>query len=345
MKDTNDNFYHDRISFLILLLSGLGIACGSDTKFSAQSIPILKHHSEPTETVTPRQADVIPEDPPVNPPVDPVDPVDPVEPPEDPPPITKPPTLLILDFQSGWWGEFQGNYNKKVIAELMRVFEGKIEIEYHHIIPSSSSTPEELKFIDEDWRHFVEIWILSGSETAGDMELNDPYFKKIVQKLVESKAGFLIGAGNGSVMHANPILEALGFRAIFVKTAALGLLEVNFEGNSTTAETRIDKQSNKLIEHELFTYVESLADIVKTAPFGNTENKLKGDYFIDDDNFFTIALDTDNRNSIGVTKAGKKIILDADLPRFYTILNDDENMGTLRYMYNIVDYLNCGIAE
>lgn len=305
------------------------ISCGGNTKFfgKTSSHPTQdRSPQEETPTPPPEEADVIPE---------PI-PTPPEEPPIEPP-IIKPPTILIMDFRSGWWGGDGGFFYDLIIEELKRVFENKIEIEYHHILPSDGTgAAEDLQFVDQDWRHYVEIWILSGSEGSGDMELNDPYFVKMKEKISSSTAGLLIGAGYGSVMHANPIMESLGYKKIFSTNNPTG--RFLFFPEDVTVGKRIEKNTQHLLEHELFDHVESIADQIKIKGFGDTID-VTGDYILDDDNFNILAIDAAGKNSIGVRKAGRKILLDAGLQRFYSIFNSDEKSETLRYFYNLVSYL------
>ncbi len=255
--------------------------------------------------------------------------------------------ILIIDMKSGWWAGDGGNFYQTMTKELAMPCSGAVAVEYHHVIKDSGGLISilgglgggDFTFIDNDWSGFTQIWLLSGALNDDlDIAPTDPTFVKIKDKIVASTATVFIGAGFGSILHANPLAEGLGFGALFGTDNAQGPLLSPQSG--VTVTSRLTRGTH-FADHPLFSRgINSIADnlnMLSTLGMG----LVKGDYLNDNPSVEIAGKNTEGRNSIGVSKTGRRVVFDAGLQRFYSFWGGgSKDPETLIYIQNIIVYLS-----
>jgi hypothetical protein len=238
--------------------------------------------------------------------------------------------ILVIDLKSGWWGGDGGN----TFASIMHRFEDActaaltVSTEYHHIIIGSDRT----KFYDLDsLAQYTQVWILSGSlADRYDLRLNDPRFVSFVNELKTTRTNIFIGGGYGSIDHANAITAALLGGKAFMTTQPEGIILEPEKGIEVRSWLDVGTKGG------LFTGIQQLADTVlieghKLARSDTLNTELA-----------SVAMDAAcdaGQPCIGhVYTAERRIILDAGVQRFYSIVKGDEQMMT--YLKNLTKVLS-----
>jgi hypothetical protein len=252
--------------------------------------------------------------------------------------------ILVIDLKSGWWAGDAGSFFTRILNTMTVRCNGKVTIEYHHITydpqivddgflyPGGASITG---FQKSNWDEYNQIWLLSGAEDdRADLRKDDSFFLDLQNKIVGSKAALLLGAGFGSIYHANSVSAALGIGPVFMPGVSKGLVEHIY---NVTVLSRL-QMGMQLMPHTLFSRgIKSIADTVKVGKKTITTDWLSqvpaGSSIIGktDLGAATIAA-----TSIG---PGRQVVLDAGLQRFYAIYNPEE-ADTLTYLENIIVYLS-----
>ncbi|MCX6128419.1 MAG: hypothetical protein NTX25_05060, partial [Proteobacteria bacterium] len=261
-----------------------------------------------------------------------------------------------LDLKSGWWAGDGGSFvNKIVNSGLALPCQGKVSIEYHHLTgngfgensvndqylmaPSSPVLMQQVAsfeqiFKDPTWNSYQEIWLLSGSAADhADLPVASPFFQKLVQKISASKASLFIAAGFGSISHASAISTALGIGANFSTPHPEGMIL-----NPMLGVGLINSVSGSLLDTQhilLKGGIQSLADKVRVGPIVTY-----GDVIVDKGGLEIVAKDNTGAISLAVLKdKSRKVVLDANLPRYYAAWSDDQSPDTMKVLKNILVYL------
>lgn len=279
---------------------------------------------------------------------------------------SKPQSVLILDFKSGWWSGDGGNFVDRITDGLAKACSTKVTLEYHHVILSvkslasiffgskdgnvpfanmqltapgdpklrAGSTQFEQAFADPSFASYTQIWLLSGSSAdPADLQVNHPFFQKVVQAIKSSKAHFFLGVGYGSITHAAAVADALQLGASFSTIQAEGNI-LNPMGNiSLTKSLSVGQFDSSEVLLKGFT---SIADslVVSSVP-------AHGDAIQDKGGVKIIATDNLKQASLAVSKddsAGLRFVLDGDLPRYYAAWSN-QSPETMKLLKNILVYL------
>jgi hypothetical protein len=269
--------------------------------------------------------------------------------PTDPNSVTPCPAIdqniLVIDFKSGWWAGDAGTFFNRILNTMTAKCNGKVTIEYHHIIYDKLLAKDTgfiypggkaiFTFQQNDWNAYNQIWLLSGADyDNADLRDNDPFYQNIQQKIVASKSALLIGAGYGSIYHANSLSAALGMGSIFMPGISKGLVQ-HITNVKVLSRLTMGAQ---LLDHELFSRgVKSIADTVQIENKTITTDWLMGTpaggSVIGKSNVGTASI------VVATVGGSRRVVLDAGLQRFYAIYNADET-DTLVYLENIISYLS-----
>ena len=279
---------------------------------------------------------------------------------------TIPQSILILDFKSGWWSGDGGNFVDRITDGLSKACGTKITLEYHHVILSvkslaniffgnkdngipfanmqltvpgnpklhPGSTQFEQAFADPSFAKYTQIWLLSGSSAdPADLQVNHPFFQKVLQSMKGSKAHFFLGVGYGSIPHAAAVADALQFGASFTTVQPEGNI-LNPMGSVTLNKSLSPGQfdSSQVLLKGLTSIADSL--VVSGVP-------AHGDAIQDQGGVNIIATDNLSQASLAVSKdnsAGPRFVLDADLPRYYAAWSN-QSADTMKLLQNILVYL------
>ena len=267
--------------------------------------------------------------------------------------------ILSLDFKSGWWSGDGGDFVNRIVNGLYLHCQGTVALEYHHLVKaktptvvgndSSDITNSQLlspatsisagqpnfsdAFADPTWNSYTQIWLLSGSSTDGeDVPITDPFFAQVLTHILASKANLFVGVGFGSISHANVLAQQFGLGLAFATRQPQGNVLNPMAGvNLISTISGAQLQSTS----PLFSNgIQSLADEVNVAgvlAHGDDITKLTG--------FTVVATDNLNQNTLAVgTIAGRKVVFDADMPRYYAAWSNESD-DTMQLLKNIVVYL------
>ncbi len=245
--------------------------------------------------------------------------------------------ILILDFKSGWWAGDGGEFINHVVS---RVKDASCTIqtltEYHHLLDSNFSKQTI------DVANATQIWILSGSNSdEEDINTSSPKFRDLAAKVVASKAPLFIGAGYGSISHANYFAQLLyGNGKNFF---APGRIEGDFITLVPLFVRSLKSMNSAVFGKGLMAGItKPLADQMATGDL-NPFNIATSDRIVFDGAYEQVANCQMGNLSptkgsfpcVGVTVLGnRKIVLDSGLQRFYSLFNNDDDME--RYLHNIV---------
>jgi hypothetical protein len=268
------------------------------------------------------------------------------------------PSILMLDFRSGWWAGSAGEFHKVVLAPLRD--DSNLTIEYHHFTigndvkcvyapqkpeacdmatMSMDPTVQEVvdRFDQDSWNDYFQIWILSGSEKDGsDIRVNGALFGNLIAQAGDSCTPIFIGAGDGFIDHGNELANALGIGTIMSTT----LLNPGFffGMQNVTIESRMTAGTN-LGTHEIFKDISVVADGVANPFFQHA----RGDALTANPNVEVLATDSQGRPVIGLSQvllsdgAFRPVLIDAGMQRYYASANDPD---TLSLLLNIRRYLS-----
>lgn len=280
--------------------------------------------------------------------------------------------ILILDFKSGWWAGDGGNFFQQILNALNSSCNGSVSIEYHHIIinggngpgmtgvmnvltgsaPSSSSngisntmelfpgsgsptsggTTLQTAFQDPTFASYTQIWVLSGSSAdPEDLPVSNSFFEQVLQAATATKAAFLIGCGYGSISHANAFAQSLGVGANLSTALPEGQILSPTDGIQVASTI----SSSSLQPSVLFSNgVTNLPDNMVIG--GQPAN---GDAINSQGGVNIIAVDGHGQNTLAVSNQGRRVVMDSDLPRYYSIWQN-ESPTALQLLKNIVVYLS-----
>lgn len=271
----------------------------------------------------------------------------------------KPQKILILDFKSGWWAGDGGDFFNKLLGALHQDCPDDVSIEYHHItrgpgiifvakkvinmqmfVPNGAgnlalgSSDFSTAFGDASWESYTEVWVLSGSHADPlDLVPNDAFFNAVLGKLSAIKANVFIGAGYGSITHANSASSTLGLGTPFSTDQAEGRILDPMGGVRVTSSVKTGEQ---LAKHILFTRgADEVADAMEVGG-----KQAYGDILSGGSSVKLLGKDSRGKGTIAVGKSGtRRVVMDADLPRYYSIWKD-ESQGTLQLLKNVIVYLS-----
>lgn len=143
--------------------------------------------------------------------------------------------ILIEDFKSGWWDDDGGNmYDDIIKKELSEVCRGtSTQVEYHHWQPGHGRA----KFYDAaNFAEYTQVWILSGT-SVGDMKVDDPAFVDLMTQIRTHKPNLFIGAGFGSLPHANAAAAVVWGQNAFTTEIGPSYSVKIFEGSNNFSIT------------------------------------------------------------------------------------------------------------
>lgn len=205
-------------------------------------------------------------------------------------------------------------------------------------------------FLKSDFSQYTQIWLLSGSEADPvDIKVANTFFVALVDKIKAASSPLFIGAGYGSVDHADALTNALSLGQVFSTSKPGSEIVLVMNGNTLAVKSTITIPET-LKSHPLFQNVTDIADVIayhQTADFneigqiitvGPFDKEVKGDSLISG----TFLLkDNLQQNTIGTGLIGKrKIVFDAGMPRFYSVSAAINHAGTTMYLKNISHYLS-----
>lgn len=210
------------------------------------------------------------------------------------------------------------------------------------------SSSDKTLFIKEI-AQYTQIWLLSGSEGDNlDFPVSHPFFTELLSKITLAKVPLFIGAGFGSISHANALTNKLSLGDVFstnIPIAEQGdivdLRLLNSIQNTISIESRSDIPANQS-SHALFTNVTSIADkmlYVEKQRDGIAKDPAENISIASDTLTSVTALVGD---MIGTsTHEGKNVVFDAGMQRFYSIHADSgADTQTLTYLQNIALFLS-----
>ncbi len=204
-------------------------------------------------------------------------------------------------------------------------------------------------FLQDDFSKYTQIWLLSGSVADSvDLPIAHAFFVELISRISKSSSPLFIGAGYGSISHANALTKALALGSMFTTikdgSQIVFLQEMNGKKNTISISTKIAipeaAKSNSLfmgvaeiadtmIYHQV---IDEVGDAVAVKDIVIEGDSLAGGTILIQDT------GTPVRNSIGTALIGKrKIVLDAGMQRFYAI--SLAHAGTSTYLQNIAYYL------
>jgi hypothetical protein len=258
------------------------------------------------------------------------------------PPIDQ--TVLVIDLKSGWWAGDAGNFFTRILNTITAKCNGKMSLEYHHITYKNNVITDTgviypggqtiTGFQKQTWKEYDQIWLLSGdSGDSEDLRNDDPYYQSLEAQIVNSGSAILIGAGFGSVYHANSLSTALGFGPLFIPGKTHGIV------SKITTINVLDRLSmgTHLSEHALFSRgVQNIANNVQLE-----KKTVTTDFLAGAPTGGMIIGTSEGKGTIAVTTLAndRRIILEAGLQRFYGIYNQEEK-DTLIYLENTLSYLS-----
>ena len=274
------------------------------------------------------------------------------------------PSILILDFRSGWWAGSAGEFHKVTLAPLRD--DSNLTIEYHHftigndvkcvyapnkpevcqmLTMGMDPTPEEVVavFEQDSWNDYFQIWILSGSEKDGsDIRVNGALFGHLIAQAGDSCTPIFIGAGDGFIDHGNELANALGIGTIMSTTLANpGFF---FGMSSVTVESRM-MAGTHLGTHEIFKDVDVVADGVGNVFFQHA----RGDALTANPNVEVLATDSTGRPVIGSVEVllsdgdTRPVIIDAGMQRYYASQTEPDTLGLLLNIRRYLSSVGCRV--
>lgn len=254
--------------------------------------------------------------------------------------------LLVIDLKSGWWAGDGGDTFQTFMRDEIekRSCEGGVvSVEYHHILRGSKELNPGAKFYDKDFKTYTQVWLLSGSlADALDIRLEEANFQDFINQVKATKPRLFIGAGFGSVDHANELSKkALWGQDIFKVEIKHGdILDVRGDNVDVLSF------STPLVTGNLFTGISSpIVDQVKVGGYFAGDDKTAGaDELLMLSGVSPLAncVTVDHKRTVpcvGVAAhGGFNMVLDSGLPRFYAIQTGHE--ATKQYFRNIVRALS-----
>lgn len=255
--------------------------------------------------------------------------------------------ILVIDLKSGWWAGDGGETFQSFVRDEIekRSCSGNlIGVEYHHILLGSPELKAGSKFYKKDFKTYTQVWLLSGALADSlDIRLNEANFQDFLQQVKTHKPRLFLGAGFGSVDHANELARQVlwGTHIFDVEVAHGEILAVKNDN------VFVQSYATSLSTGNLFAGVSgAIADVVKVGSGGYIDPvKTAGaDEILPLDGVTALAqcVTVDQSRTVpcvGVaTYNGFNIVLDSGLPRFYAIQTDHE--PTKQYFRNIVRALS-----
>jgi hypothetical protein len=186
-------------------------------------------------------------------------------------------------------------------------------------------------FRETDWTKYSQIWVLSGSHAdPADIKVGHPFFTEILERIGMSGASMLIGAGYGSITHANSVSTKLGIGSRFATDNPEGRILAPM---NTTIVTSL-KLGAELTTHPVLTSgVAEIGDKVNVAG-----EEASSDYIMSLKGFMSVAK-CGGKDCIAVNNAEtKKVMLEAGLQRYYSITNN-QSPETLKFLRNAIQHL------
>jgi hypothetical protein len=269
------------------------------------------------------------------------------------------PSILVLDFRSGWWAGSAGNFHQTVLGPL-RDAANNITIEFHHLtvgsdvkcvyapggmqhcqtdMMSQNPTPAEVvaRFDHGSWNSYTQVWILSGSEKdMSDIRVSGDLFGSFIQQAGTSCIPLFIGAGDGFIDHANALASSLGIGTIMsTQYASPGFFFGSFNASvdsTMKATTHFDAS------HVLFDGVTEIADGI-----GNFLQHTHGDALVGNPMVTIVAHDNMGQATIGYGQIqtpdgqARPFVFDSGMQRYY---GSPAKPDTLRLLLNIRKYLS-----
>lgn len=268
--------------------------------------------------------------------------------------------LLILDFKSGWWAGDGGDFFQKVLDGLHVECKSSVTIEYHHLVkglggiilgagtgtgiqntslvvpggngPQIGGDTFQTAFGDPTWNAYTQVWILSGSHADSmDLHTSDPFFAEVVSHAKAGTQNLFVGAGFGSITHANAVASAVGLGVSFQTAQEEGRILNPMGGVQVKTTLAV---GDKLKKHVLFTRgIKAIADDMDVGG-----EEARGD-FLNVTGATVIGNDSRNQPVIALPKLqGRKAVVDAGLQRYYAIWNDHPD--TFQLLKNLIVYLS-----
>jgi hypothetical protein len=203
----------------------------------------------------------------------------------------------VLDLKSGWWSGDGGRFVETALEKLKGRCDEPTTVDYHHLLGGDDAPA--------DIAQYGQIWLLSGSTgDPMDYELDDPELVSLIAKIKGSRANLLIGAGFGSVSHANALGEALGAGKLF--------------------EPRSEEGDDLFYDEDDRHVVSTITPSVASSPFFAGVGAIADTIELDGDTAKSDAVVASGASAIASGIAtlqigGRTVLLDAGLQRFYAI--------------------------
>jgi hypothetical protein len=283
--------------------------------------------------------------------------------------------ILILDFKSGWWAGDGGTYFKSILGSMddTHCNGAPVGIEYHHIVkgkirtvsaspsdadwrpaivdqiktfPEGEETTREATFdtgpsgpfLEDSFDAYSQIWLLSGSKLDNvDVEIDNPFFAKVISMIVGSSANLFVGAGFGSISHANALTSALSLGEVF--GTDLKVFSIIFpDDNKISTKTKLLAGTNFKAE-DLFGDISFLPDQINYAEGTTSFKSLQSD-FVQVGNVETVAKTDAGKTVVATAQIGqRKVVFEAGLQRFYAIKEEGAAGEISKYLNNIMVHL------
>jgi hypothetical protein len=258
--------------------------------------------------------------------------------------------ILVLDLKSGWWGGDGGESFIHILEGMKSACNDKpVSIEYHHILKEH----KRKKLYDQaSLDRYSQVWLLSGSlADPWDVRIEDPVFQNFLKEVAGTSIQVFVGAGFGSIDHANALLKALLGEAPLTTEQNEG--DLLFPAGGFTVDSYITTSGSDLFSG----ITDSLADnmMMFTSPatvnvnpsypgsdLPERERSLVQSDIInaESDKIEVLAHCTGGGACIAKAYSDKhNIIIDSGIQRFYVLLEKKEK-ATHQYVQNVIKMLS-----
>lgn len=244
--------------------------------------------------------------------------------------------LLILDLKSGWWAGDGGVFFQDVISRELKLAcpEGSPTVEYHHI--TNMTMPAQ--FYDKDFSVYTQVWLLSGSsKDIEDIDLATPELLDVFDKIKKFKPRVFLGAGFGSVDHANVLARALFNADAFATENNTGGVVSVMSPSDVVVQTRMTPGNSSAL------FAGVTADLPDQLSIGS--QIVSTDEILAHVPGLTVAAQCHTFSGRSVPcvataeAAGVELVLESGLQRFYA-LYDTKETHLSTYFRNILRWLS-----
>ncbi len=259
--------------------------------------------------------------------------------------------------------QFEGDFcritKKKPYVDTKIIYPEKTDKMYSEATFGSSLMNDAIRvgseyrpLFEREFSEYTQIWLLSGSEgDILDFQIDHAFFVEMLNRIADAKHPIFVGAGFGSISHANALTEKLGLGEAFAtnipKVEQGEIVDLNnFEGigqNSISIESKASI-TGAAAAHELFIGVTEISDKMLYVEQQRNGEKLSSprNLVIASDQLKIADLLVGDMIGIAAFD-GLPIVMDAGMQRFYSVHSDSgSHQETLAYLQNIVLFLGKG---